>query len=113
MSNEQEEIMPIGYRDWMECLKRPDSWDVKGIILDARNNVRMDASVQRGKVLAVIDFLLDGQSQDLIRELVVACKIGLSSLRHSGIAGRSAETDTLEAAIKRAENVAYRLTAVE
>lgn len=35
-------------------------------------------------------------------DLLLACKVALSSLRHSGIIGRSPETDTLEAAIQKA-----------
>jgi hypothetical protein len=72
----QAEIMPLDYQDWLQCLKRPDSWDVTGIIQDVRDNVRMDSTICRGKVLAVIDYLLESQSRDLNQQLVPACKVG-------------------------------------
>lgn len=42
--------------------------------------------------------LLIGAAPDLL----IACKVALSSLRHSGIVGKSPETDIIEAAIAKA-----------
>jgi hypothetical protein len=100
-----QETVPVGYFESLAKLRKPDDWDTSGLIEDARAIVKREdeCSLGMGHVLAVIDHLRDSQSRDMIRELVVACKVGLSSLRHSGIVGRSPETDTLEAAIQRAE----------
>jgi hypothetical protein len=100
--SEQQEVYPVGYFETLNCLRHP-KWETAGMINDVREFVRRDADVPAGQVLAVIDYLREAQSRDLIRELVVACKVGLASLRHGGITGKSPETDTLEAAIQRAE----------
>ena len=38
-----------------------------------------------------------------VKQLLLACKVGLSSLRHVGIVGRSPETDVMEEAIRKVE----------
>lgn len=100
-----QETFPVGYFEVLAKLRKPDDWDTSGLIEDARAIVKREdeCSLGMGHVLAVIDHLRDSQSRDMIRELVVACKV---ALRHSGIVGRSPETDTLEAAIRRAEQYA-------
>jgi HEAT repeat protein len=100
-----QETVPAGYFESLAKLRKPDDWDTSGLIEDARAIAKRE---DHSHVLAVIDYLRDSQSRDLIRELLVACKVGLSLLRHSGIVGRSPETDTLEAAIQRAEQYTYR-----
>lgn len=40
---------------------------------------------------------------DHVKQLLLACKVGLSSLRHGGIVGRSPETDVMEDAIRNVE----------
>lgn len=100
--SEQQEIYPVGYFETLTCLRHP-KWDKTGIVNDVREFIRREKDVPAGQVLAVIDYLRETQSRDLIRELLVACKVGLASLRHGGIVGRSPETDTIEAAIQRAE----------
>lgn len=45
----------------------------------------------------------DAQLMASAPAMLLACKVALSSLRHSGIVGRSPETDVLEAAIQQAE----------
>lgn len=42
----------------MDALKRPDDWDVPGMIADIAENIRRDNYVPPGQVLAVIDTLV-------------------------------------------------------
>jgi hypothetical protein len=104
---ETQKVYPVGYFETMKCLKDPKGWDVAGLVHDIREYTRRELDVPHGQALAVIDYLVERQSNDFVRELVVACKIALASLRHGGINGRSPETDTLQAAIKRAEELGY------
>ena len=43
------------------------------------------------------------KNADHVKQLLLACKVGLSSLRHGGIIGRSPETDVMEDAINKVE----------
>ncbi len=69
--------------------------------------VHVAISRHEDDVADAVAWMHDGTFEDAVLmaaapDLLLACKVALSSLRHSGIAGRSPETDMLEAAIRKA-----------
>ena len=55
MPNENE--IPHGYAETMDCLNKPASWDVPGMIGDMCEHLRNDLEVPNGQLLAAMDWM--------------------------------------------------------
>ena len=49
--------VPEGYAETMQCLNRPASWDVAGIIEDMQEKLRANGDVPNGQILAALDWM--------------------------------------------------------
>lgn len=52
-----ETYVPAGYAETMDCLNKPEDWDVRGMIADMAENLRRGNEVQEGQVLAALDWM--------------------------------------------------------
>lgn len=51
------EIVPRGYSQTLDCMNKPKSWDVPGMIADMAENLRVGNDVSPGQLLAALDWM--------------------------------------------------------
>ena len=52
-----QQSVPAGYAETMDCVNQPDSWDVPGMIADMAEYLRQGLEVPPGQLLAALDWM--------------------------------------------------------
>jgi hypothetical protein len=51
------EYVPAGYAETMDCMNKPDKWNVPAMIADMAENLRRGNEVAEGQLLAALDWM--------------------------------------------------------
>lgn len=74
------DVVPVGYSETIDCMNKPQSWDVPGIIADMAEHLRVGNKVPSGQLLAALDWMTFRLGE--CRSVLVAADSELSAVAH-------------------------------
>lgn len=74
------DLVPVGYNETIDCMNKPQLWDVPGIIADLAEHLRVGNEVPAGQLLAALDWMTFRIRE--CRSVLVAANSELSAIAH-------------------------------
>lgn len=74
------DTVPVGYNETIDCMNKPNDWDVPGMIADMAEYIRRGNEVPEGQVLAALDWMTFRLRE--CRSVLVAADSELSAVAH-------------------------------
>jgi hypothetical protein len=81
--DDENEHLPDGYAETLDCMNRPKSWDVPGMIADMAENLRCGDYVAEGDLLAALDWMVFRLRE--CRQTLVLADSELSAIGHGRV----------------------------
>lgn len=77
------DVVPFGYNETIDCMNKPQSWDVPGMIADMAEYLRVGNEVPPGQLLAALDWMTFRLRE--CRSVLVAADSELSAIGHGRV----------------------------
>lgn len=81
------DVVPVGYSETIDCMNKPQSWDVPGMIADMAECLRLGNEVPAGQLLAALDWMTFRLRE--CRSVLVAADSELSAISHGRLVDKA------------------------